>query len=81
LQGGGGQRFVPGEPYRLLMTVTYLIDSIARPLGIKHPFSPVRIRKLVRSNNILRNYLVENVLNARTFSSDRQSHPVTAICS
>ena len=23
----------------------------------------------------------DNVLNARTFSSDRQSHPVTAICS
>jgi len=25
--------------------------------------------------------LTDNVLNARTFSSDRQSHPVTAICS
>jgi putative transposase len=24
---------------------------------------------------------LDNVLNARTFSSDRQSHPVTAICS
>jgi hypothetical protein len=56
----GVQRFVPGVPYRLLLTVAYLIDSIARPLGIKHPFSPVRIRKLVRSNNILPNYLVEN---------------------
>jgi nucleoside-diphosphate-sugar epimerase len=56
----GIQRFVPGVPYWLLLTVAYLIDSIARPLGIKHPFSPVRIRKLVRSNNILPNYLVEN---------------------
>jgi nucleoside-diphosphate-sugar epimerase len=56
----GVQRFVPGVPYRLLLAVAYLIDAIARPLGIKHPFSPVRIRKLVRSNHILPNYLVEN---------------------
>lgn len=53
------KRFVPGIPYRLLLVISYLIDSIARPLGIKHPFSPVRIRKLVRSNNILPTYLVE----------------------
>lgn len=56
----GVKRFVPGVPYRLLWIVAYLIDAVARPLGIKHPFSPVRIRKLVRSNNILPNYLVEN---------------------
>ena len=61
----GVQRFVPGVPYQLLLTVAYLIDSIARPLGIKHPFSPVRIKKLVRSNNILPNYLVENVYEYR----------------
>lgn len=54
------QRIVPGVPYRLLLLVAYLIDVIARPLGIKHPFSPVRIRKLIRSNNILPMYLVEN---------------------
>jgi nucleoside-diphosphate-sugar epimerase len=56
----GVRRFVPGLPYRLLLAVAYLIDSIARALSVKHPFSPVRIRKLVRSNNILPNYLVEN---------------------
>lgn len=56
----GVKRFVPGVPYRLLWIVAYLIDAVARPLGIKHPFSPVRINKLVRSNNILPNYLVEN---------------------
>lgn len=54
------KRTVPGVPYRLLLTVAYVIDSIAKPLGINHPFSPVRIRKLVRSNNILPTYLVEN---------------------
>lgn len=54
------KRFIPGVPYRLLLNIAYLIDAVARPLGIKHPFSPVRIRKLVRSNNIIPNYLVEN---------------------
>jgi len=37
-----------------------VIDAFARPLGIKHPFSPVRIKKLTRSNNILPGYLVKN---------------------
>lgn len=54
------QRQVPGVPYPLLLAVAHSIDLIARPLGIKHPFSPVRIRKLVRSNNILPNHLVEH---------------------
>lgn len=54
------KRFVPSLPYPMLLLVSYMIEVIARPLGIEHPFSPVRIRKLVRSNNILPNYLVEN---------------------
>jgi len=54
------QRKVPAVPYPLILSTAYLIELIARPLGIKHPFSPVRIRKLVRSNNILPNFLVEN---------------------
>lgn len=56
----GVKRTVPAVPYPLLLTAAYAIDTIARPLGISHPFSPVRIRKLVRSNNILPTYLVEN---------------------
>jgi nucleoside-diphosphate-sugar epimerase len=56
----GISRRIPGIPYPLLLTAAYGIDLIARPLGIKHPFSPVRIRKLVRSNNILPAWLVEN---------------------
>lgn len=55
----GVQRTVPGIPYPLLLTAAYGIDLLARPLGIKHPFSPVRIRKLVRSNNIHPGFLVE----------------------
>lgn len=54
------KRFVPSVPYVALLAVAYSIDVIAKPLGIKHPFSPVRIRKLVRSNNILPIYLVNN---------------------
>lgn len=56
----GIQRKVPTIPYPLLLSAAYTIELIARPLGIKHPFSPVRIRKLVRSNNILPSFLVEN---------------------
>lgn len=54
------KRFVPKAPYSVLMGVAYIIDALAKPLGIKHPFSPLRIRKLVRSNNIIPNYLVEH---------------------
>lgn len=54
------QRKIPAIPYPLLLSVAFGIDLIARPLGIKHPFSPVRIQKLVRSNNILPNYLIKN---------------------
>lgn len=55
----GVQRHVPAIPYPLLLTAAYGIELIARPLGISHPFSPVRIRKLVRSNNIHPGFLVE----------------------
>jgi len=39
-------------PYVLLYAVAWMLEIVARPLQVKHPFSPVRIRKLVRSNNI-----------------------------
>jgi nucleoside-diphosphate-sugar epimerase len=56
----GVQRTVPAIPYALMLTAAYGIDLVAKPLGINHPFSPVRIRKLVRSNNIHPGYLVEH---------------------
>jgi nucleoside-diphosphate-sugar epimerase len=56
----GIKRYVPTVPYKVLIAVAYVIDAVAKPLGIKHPFSPVRIRKLVRSNNIIPSYLVEH---------------------
>lgn len=54
------KRVIPAIPYPLMLTAAYGIDIIARPLGIKHPFSPVRIRKLVNSNNIQPRFLAEN---------------------
>jgi len=48
----GVRRFVPSVPYSLLLAGSYAIECIARPLGLRQPISPVRIRKLVRSNNI-----------------------------
>ncbi|ASL29067.1 NAD-dependent epimerase/dehydratase family protein [Azotobacter chroococcum] len=56
----GVRRKVPAIPYPLLLSAAYGIELIARPLGIRHPFSPVRIRKLVRSNNIRPGFLVEH---------------------
>lgn len=55
----GIKQFVPTVPYKLLIGIAYLIDALTKPFGIRHPFSPVRIRKLVRSNNIIPTYLVE----------------------
>jgi len=56
----GIKRFVPMIPFRVLISVAYAIDSVAKPLGIKHPFSPIRVRKLIRSNNILPTYLIDH---------------------
>jgi len=53
----GIQRRTFSIPYRLLWLTACLIEFLARPFGLKHPFSPVRITKLVRSNHILPGYL------------------------
>ncbi|MFT4248555.1 MAG: NAD(P)-dependent oxidoreductase [Pseudomonas sp.] len=59
----GVKRVVPNLPYSMLLCAAYAIDLVAKPLGINHPFSPVRIRKLVRSNNILPRFLVDQGYN------------------
>ncbi|PRW97777.1 NAD-dependent epimerase/dehydratase [Pseudomonas fragi] len=56
----GVKRNVLAIPYPVMLGCAYAIEVVARPLGIKHPFSPVRIRKLVRSNDIHPGYLVDN---------------------
>lgn len=52
--------WIPNVPSTVLFIIAYLIDLIAKPLRINHPFSPVRIKKLIRSNNILPTRLVQN---------------------
>jgi nucleoside-diphosphate-sugar epimerase len=56
----GMKVWVPGVPEKLLLVASYVIDFFAKPFGINHPFSPVRIKKLTRSNNILPTYLANN---------------------
>ena len=56
----GIKRYVPSAPFKLLLSVAFCIDMVARPLGINHPFSPTRINKLAKSNNVLPSFLVEN---------------------
>lgn len=56
----GVKRFVPSVPYWLLLAASHVIDPVARIAGINQPISPVRMRKLVKSNNILPNFLAEN---------------------
>lgn len=51
-------RFVPAMPRSILLALSYVIEAIAKPIGLNHPFSPVRVKKLIRSNNILPEYLV-----------------------
>ena len=48
----GVKRLTLSIPYSLLLGVSYPIEALSFLLGIAQPISPVRIRKLVRSNNI-----------------------------
>lgn len=56
-QIAGVRRVIPSLPYRFLLGASYSIEALSRPFGIQQPISPVRIRKLVRSNNIIPGYL------------------------
>lgn len=56
----GVRRLILSVPAFFLLWVSYFINIFARPLNIHHPFSPVRIRKLIRSNNIVPGFLREN---------------------
>lgn len=47
------RRTIPSIPYPILLGVAYPIEASSRLFGIQQPISPVRIRKLVRSNNIV----------------------------
>lgn len=53
----GVRRVIPSVPYPLLLGVAYAVEGVSRPLRLHQPISPVRIRKLVRSNNIVPQFL------------------------
>ncbi|MBI4083844.1 MAG: NAD(P)-dependent oxidoreductase [Candidatus Lambdaproteobacteria bacterium] len=55
----GVRRLVPSLPYGLLLPVSYALDGAAALLRVRQPISPVRLRKLVRSNHIAPRYLRE----------------------
>jgi nucleoside-diphosphate-sugar epimerase len=73
-------RLIPSIPYLFLLSTAYFLDFIAKPLRIKHPFSPVRVLKLVHSNNIIPTYLINNDYQftftlESAFSDWRESRP------
>lgn len=53
----GVKRFVPYVPYSVLYPASFFVEALARVLRVNQPISPVRIKKLVKSNNILPQYL------------------------
>ncbi len=54
------KRFVPNVPYPIMYAASLVIDPVAKVVGINQPISPVRMRKLVKSNNIIPQYLADN---------------------
>lgn len=57
-QTAGIKRRVPEVPFSLLLFASHGISLAAGLLGLKQPFSPVRVRKLVRPNFITPGYLL-----------------------
>lgn len=56
----GVKRTVLNIPYYMLYPASFIVDFIANLFGISQPISPVRIKKLVRSNNIIPQYLEQH---------------------
>ncbi len=47
-------------PVSILLCASYFITLSARLLGFNHPFDPVRLRKMIRSNDIVPKYLIDD---------------------
>jgi NAD dependent epimerase/dehydratase family enzyme len=52
--------WIPSIPINLILILSRLIDFFTKPFGINHPFSHVRILKLIRSNYIEPKFLIDN---------------------
>ena len=56
----GIKRFVPSVPYWFLMIFGFIFEFLFKVIGKQNPFSPVRLRKLVRPNLIKPTFLLKN---------------------
>jgi nucleoside-diphosphate-sugar epimerase len=56
----GINRFVPNVPFSIIYSASFVADFLAKIARVNQPISPVRIKKLVRSNNIIPQYLQDN---------------------
>ena len=56
----GINRFVPSVPYWFLMSFGFAFEFLFKVIGKQNPFSPVRLRKLVRSNLVKPSFLLKN---------------------
>lgn len=48
----GVRRMAPRLPLIVPLAIAYLAEALFRPLGLRQPIDPVRVRKLARGNNI-----------------------------
>ena len=56
----GIKRFIPSAPYWLLMCFGFAFEFGFKVIGKQNPFSPVRLRKLVRTNLVKPSFLLKN---------------------
>lgn len=54
------KRLVPSVPYWFLMSFGFAFEFLFKAIGKQNPFSPVRLRKLVRPNLVKPSFLLKN---------------------
>lgn len=54
------KRLIPNVPYSLLICFGFIFELFYKVIGTANPFSPVRLRKLVRPNLVKPSFLVKN---------------------
>jgi nucleoside-diphosphate-sugar epimerase len=56
----GIKRFIASIPFSIMYPASFLVEGFAKIIGVNQPISPVRIKKLVKSNNIVPGYLKDS---------------------
>lgn len=56
----GSRRKIRSVPFALLYSMSFVIELASKLLGRTQPISPTRLKKVVKSNHIVPNYLLEN---------------------